>query len=66
MAGQSVELGLRLISISRTCGCPLSDCPPLPCPPKQVSQHPRCRLRITVVGRPKGDKGLAALRAVLK
>ena len=33
---------------------------------KQVSQHPRCRLRIAVVGRAPGDKGLAALRAALK
>lgn len=33
---------------------------------EQVSQHPRCRLRIAVVGRAPGDKGLVALRAALK
>ncbi|PRW60464.1 expressed protein isoform A [Chlorella sorokiniana] len=32
----------------------------------KVSQHPRCRLRIAITGRPPGDKGLAALRAALQ
>ena len=34
--------------------------------PLQASQHPRCRVRVTVVERSRDDKGRAALKAVLK
>lgn len=34
-------------------------------PPPQASQHPRCRVRVTLVRRQRGDKGAAALAAAL-